>query len=198
MPDIDPAALSRPSVSLSTPVLSTKSLSGSGSGSLKTTKSGQIVPSRIDLEPLYTELKAAIGPEQWLIYKEATTEFFIGTTIPPSPSRLILNCFAGHFNQAEYSEQIDPILASQNGEKEHLHNQLIAAIYGNVTREMPEQGLASWVSTNDKPAATTSKPVTGDAAERRLKGDVMQLPARDRRRIKDLPQNDVCRPHFLL
>lgn len=57
---------------------------------------------------------------------------------------------------------------------------------------MPDQGLAPWVSANDKPTTTTgSKPVSGDAAERRLKGDVMQLPARDRRRIKDLVQNDV-------
>ncbi len=78
--------------------------------------------------------------------------------------------------------------------KEHYHNQLIAAIYGNVTREMPDQGLAPWVSANDKPsAAAGSKPVSGDAAERRLKGEVMQLPARDRRRIKDLVQNDVSR-----
>ena len=57
---------------------------------------------------------------------------------------------------------------------------------------MPDQGLAPWVSANDKPATSAgSKPVSGDAAERRLKGDVMQLPARDRRRIKDLAQNDV-------
>ncbi len=57
---------------------------------------------------------------------------------------------------------------------------------------MPDQGIAPWVSANDKPMATAgSKPVTGDAAERRLKGDVMQLPARDRRRIKDLVHNDV-------
>lgn len=57
---------------------------------------------------------------------------------------------------------------------------------------MPDQGLAPWVSANDKPSATTgSKPVSGDAAERRLKGEVMQLPARDRRRIKDLVHNDV-------
>jgi transcriptional coactivator HFI1/ADA1 len=57
---------------------------------------------------------------------------------------------------------------------------------------MPDQGPAPWVSANDKPVAPAgSKPVTGDAAERRLKGDVMQLPARDRRRIKELAQNDV-------
>ena len=56
---------------------------------------------------------------------------------------------------------------------------------------MPDQGLAPWVSANDKPSAPGTKPVTGDAAERRLKGDVMQLPSRDRRRIKDLAHNDV-------
>lgn len=98
----------------------------------------------------------------------------------------------GRLNQAEYSEKIDPILASETVEKEHCHNQLIAAIYGNVTREMPDQGLAPWVSANDKPTTGTgTKPVSGDAAERRLKGEVMQLPSRDRRRIKDLAQNDV-------
>jgi len=81
---------------------------------------------------------------------------------------------------------------SPDGSKEHYHNQLIAAIYANVTREMPDQGLAPWVSANDKPSTTAgSKPVSGDAAERRLKGEVMQLPSRDRRRIKDLVQNDV-------
>ncbi|KAJ4151074.1 hypothetical protein LMH87_011791 [Akanthomyces muscarius] len=169
MPDIDPAALSRPS-NISTPLLSTKSLSSFGSA--QKAKSSQI-PGRIDLEPLYSELKQAIGAEHWQIYKEATTEFFIGS-----------------LNQNEYSERIDPIIAGQNGEKDHLHNQLIAAIYGNVTREMPDQGLAPWVSSNDKPTASASKTVTGDAAERRLKGDVMQLPARDRRRIKDLTHNE--------
>lgn len=173
MPDIDPAALSRPSVSLSTPILSNKTPAGSISGAPKIAKSSQIIPARIDLEPLYTALKAAIGNEKWAIYKESTTEFLIG-----------------RLNQTEYSERIDPILAGP-GDKEHLHNNLIAAIYGNVTREMPDQGLAPWVSANDKPAATTGiKPVSGDATERRLKGDVMQLPTRDRRRIKDLVQND--------
>ncbi|KAH8911035.1 hypothetical protein BR93DRAFT_907884 [Coniochaeta sp. PMI_546] len=170
--DINPAALSsRPSISVSTPVLSTKSITVS---SLQKPKTSQLIPSRIDLEPIYTKLKSYIDPEQWPAYKEATTQFLVG-----------------RLNQAEYSERIDPILASETGEKEHYHNQLIAAIYGNVTREMPDQGLAPWVSANDKPTtATGTKPVSGDAAERRLKGEVMQLPSRDRRRIKDLVQND--------
>lgn len=100
----------------------------------------------------------------------------------------------GRLNQAEYSYIVEPILASEAGEKEHYHNQLFAAIYGNVTREMPDQGLAPWVSANDKPTTTQApKPPSGDATERKLKGEVMQLPSRDRRRIKDLIQNEVCR-----
>ncbi|KAI1270936.1 transcriptional regulator of RNA polII, SAGA, subunit-domain-containing protein [Xylaria sp. FL0933] len=177
MPDIDPAALSsRPSVSLSTPVL--KTITVSTPATQKIIKTSQIIPARIDLEPLYTSLKAAIGIEQWNTYKDATTQFVLG-----------------RLNQVEFSERVDPILASPNGEKVHLHNQLLAAIYGNLTREMPDQGLAPWVSANDKPAANAgAKPVTGDAAERRLKAEVMQLPSRDRRRIKDLSLNDFD-PH---
>ncbi|KAH8671380.1 transcriptional regulator of RNA polII, SAGA, subunit-domain-containing protein [Xylariales sp. PMI_506] len=171
MPDIDPAALSRPSVNLSTPILKSITVS---TPSAQKPKTSQIIPARIDLEPLYTALKSAIGSEQWTIYKESTTQFMLG-----------------RLNQVEYSERIDPILATPNGEKEHLHNQLIAAIYGNLTREMPDSGLAPWVSANDKPTTGVgAKPVTGDAAERRLKGEVMQLPSRDRRRIKELVVND--------
>lgn len=77
MPDIDPAALSRPAIGVSTPVLSSKTLGGAA-GSQKIIKSSQIIPARIDLEPLYTELKAAIAPDQWLTYKESTTEFLTG------------------------------------------------------------------------------------------------------------------------
>jgi transcriptional coactivator HFI1/ADA1 len=95
-------------------------------------------------------------------------------------------------NQLELSARIDCFIVTPAGEIEHLHNQLVSAIYGNVTREMPDHGVASWVSANDKPTAGAgSKPVTGDAAEQRLKTEVMQLPSRDRRRLKDLSQNEV-------
>lgn len=79
MPDIDinPAALSRPSVSLATPTLATKTLTLSGTGQ-KPAKASQIIPARIELEPLYTALKAAINPEQWILYKETVGEFFCG------------------------------------------------------------------------------------------------------------------------
>lgn len=82
MPDIDPAALSRPAVSLSTPTLSNRTLSITAPGSGKPVKTSQIIPARIDLEPLYAALKGAIGGEQWLIYKGSTAEFLIGTSGP--------------------------------------------------------------------------------------------------------------------
>ncbi|KAH8820945.1 transcriptional regulator of RNA polII, SAGA, subunit-domain-containing protein [Xylogone sp. PMI_703] len=172
MPDIDPAALSQPSVISTTPILPPKTINAPTPSSQKVSKSSH-VPPRIDLEPLYTALKQAIG-ENWGTYKESISLFVMG-----------------QLNQAELSARIDSFLLTPNGETEHLHNQLIAAIYGNVTREMPDHGVASWVSANDKPpTGAGSKPVSGDAAEQRLKTEVMQLPSRDRRRMKDLAQND--------
>lgn len=91
----------------------------------------------------------------------------------------------GHLNQSELSFQIDYYVTADPS-IEHLHNQLIAAIYGNVNRDSPEPGVAPWVSANDKPTVV-SKPVSGDVAELRLKTEVMQLPARDRRRLKGIP-----------
>lgn len=78
MPDIDPAALSRPSISLPTPTLASKTITVSAPGSQKVIKTSQIIPPRIDLEPLYTALKAAIPADQWLAYKEAISEFLLG------------------------------------------------------------------------------------------------------------------------
>lgn len=86
--DINPAALSsRPSISLTTPVMSTKSITVGSSQKPKGTTF--VIPSRIDLEPIYTKLKALIDPEKWPIYKEATTQFLIGT-VQPVPSGFLL------------------------------------------------------------------------------------------------------------
>lgn len=96
---------------------------------------------------------------------------------------------SGHLDQNELSLQIDHYVCADPNTG-HLHNQLIAAIYGNVLRDVPDQGVAPWVSANDKPTLL-SKPLAGDEAEQRLKREVMQLPARDRRRIKEV--TDVSR-----
>jgi transcriptional coactivator HFI1/ADA1 len=83
MVDINPAALSsRPSISLSTPVLSKQSINVSVPSIHKAPKTSQLIPARIDLEPIYTALKSSIGAEQWPTYKETITNFLIGTAPP--------------------------------------------------------------------------------------------------------------------
>ncbi|KAH0565478.1 hypothetical protein GP486_001138, partial [Trichoglossum hirsutum] len=189
MPDIDPAALSRSNITTQVSMVSlppVKPLSGSTTTTPKVTKPISITP-RIDLEPLYTSLKAAVG-EHWVAYKEAISLFVLG------PLVLSRDLTIGHLNQAELSARIDHFI-TRDTNTEHLHNQLLSAIYGNVTRDLPDHGVASWVSANDKPA-NVSKPVSGDAAEQRLKAEVMQLPARDRRRLKDIPPD--IDPHRML
>jgi hypothetical protein len=93
--------------------------------------------------------------------------------------------FLGQLNQEEFCLRTDHFLAVDPA-IEHLHNQLIVGIFTNVGRDPPEPGVAPFVSANDKPVALP-KPLSGDAAEQRLRTEVMQLPARDRRRLKDVP-----------
>ncbi|KAF7175333.1 hypothetical protein CNMCM7691_007924 [Aspergillus felis] len=167
---IDPATLSRTD-SASTATASSKTAAPGPVTTQKSTKALISVP-RLDLEPIYTELKAAIG-ENWAEYKESTTLFLLG-----------------HLNQNELASRVDHIICADQ-KTEHLHNNFICAIIGNLTRDLPDHGVASWVSANDKPSVV-SKPSSGDAAEARLKTEVMQLPPRDRRRIKAIPERD---PH---
>ncbi|KAJ5635537.1 Transcriptional coactivator SAGA-type complex Ada1/Tada1 [Penicillium longicatenatum] len=162
---IDPAALSR-SDSASNPA---KSATPNAAATVKSSRALNSVP-RLDLEHAYTDLKAAIG-DQWAEYKESTALFLLG-----------------HYNQNEYASRVDYILCA-DPKTEHLHNNFVCAILGNLTRDLPDHGVANWVSANDKPSMV-SKPISGDAAEQRLKTEVMQLPPRDRRRIKAIPERD--------
>ncbi|CAG7999728.1 unnamed protein product [Penicillium salamii] len=162
---IDPAALSR-NDSASNAI---KGTAPNGSASLKSSRALISVP-RLELEPVYTDLKAAIG-DKWAEYKEATALFLLG-----------------QYNQNEYASRVDYFLFA-DPKNEHLHNNFVCALIGNLTRDLPDHGVANWVSANDKPS-TVSKPVSGDAAEQRLKTEVMQLPPRDRRRIKGIPERD--------
>ena len=101
----------------------------------------------------------------------------------------------GGLNQNELSLRIDHYVTAEPN-TEHLHNQLIAVIYANSARDPPEPGVAPWVSANDKPTML-SKPVSGDRAEQRLKTEVMQLPARDRRRLKEVHEVSIPGVGFL-
>lgn len=102
----------------------------------------------------------------------------------------LLYCFLlGHLNQNEFTLRAAPLLAV-DPKRERLHNNFVCALLGNLTRDLPDHGVASWVSANDKPTVV-SKPASGDAAEQRLKTEVMQLPPRDRRRLKAIPEVSI-------
>src|SRR4051794_24426602 len=73
METFDPSALSR-SDTISTSVGAGKTVANSSSKSTKLANSFQ----RIDFEPLYTDLKAAIGAS-WSTYHDALTRFIRGT-----------------------------------------------------------------------------------------------------------------------
>jgi transcriptional coactivator HFI1/ADA1 len=71
-----------------------------------------------------------------------------------------------------------------------LHNSLLSALISNMMRDAPAAEVAPWVSASDKPNSVSKLPA-GDVNERRLKKEVMAISARERRRIKDVPDK-VC------
>ncbi|GAM86624.1 hypothetical protein ANO11243_046390 [Dothideomycetidae sp. 11243] len=165
-----------------TPPLSAKTLPGSALLAGKNAKLPTAVP-RIDTEPIYTALKAAIG-EHWTDYKTALSAFLVGK-----------------LNQAELTHIINPILASSTPSVQHgapptapaahLHNNLLTSLYANALyRDPPPEVTASWVLATDAPTSSTSKPShTGGANDKiddRNKREVMGLTVRDRRRIKSV------------
>lgn len=125
---------------------------------------------RIDVEPLYAAVKGSISDADWTIYKK-TLSFFL----------------LGNLNQEELSHKLSKILTTPA--LEHAHNALFTAIYANIWRDPPEAGIASWVSSSDKPTSGTVKG-TGDESEKRLKHEVMQLSRRERKRLKGIPAGE--------
>ncbi len=73
----------------------------------------------------------------------------------------------------------------------HLHNRMIATLLYNCSRDLPDQPVAPWVTAENKPA-NASKPMLPDAADQGLKAEVMLLPLRDRRRLKEMAEVRVA------
>lgn len=78
---MNPADLTLPSFS---PTLTSKTLPTPQSSAQK---NGKIPVPRVDLEPIYTQLKAALG-DQWADYKAAVNQFMLGTLMIPRVARL--------------------------------------------------------------------------------------------------------------
>ena len=154
-----------------TPTLSSTSLPGLSSLQTDLAKKPAAPRTpRIDVEPLYAAVKGAISDADWTAYKKALSFFLLG-----------------NLNQEELTFKLSKILTTPA--LEHAHNALFTAIYANVWRDTPEAGIASWVSSSDKPTSGTVKG-TGDESEKRLKYEVMQLSRRERKRLKTIPAGD--------
>ena len=108
---------------------------------------GRTLVERINVEPIYAQLKAALG-DQWSDYKATIAAFILGS-----------------LNQAELSWVLQPLLttlplASTDLSRPtasilQLHNQLITAIYANTLRDAPASEVAPWVVATDKPSSTS-------------------------------------------
>lgn len=132
---------------------------------------------RIDVEPLYNAVKSAISDADWATYKTTINDFLLGNR-----------------NQEEITRVLDRILSTPA--LEHAHNQLILAIFANAFRDPPEPGVVSWA--DDKVSGSgakggigkTSAQGDGAEAEKRLKGEIMSLPRRERKRLKALDKSE--------
>lgn len=159
----NPATLTR--LDTSSSINGTKNLSAAP----KSARASTTYP-RIDLEPIYIDLKDAIG-HRWDTYFDAITRFT-----------------RGELHQREFGDLTDEIIYASDHVL-HLHNKFICAIAFNSSRDSPEPGVAAWVTAaSDKSAATGSgkATVTSDAGEQRLKKEVMAIHARDRKRLKNV------------
>lgn len=125
---------------------------------------------RVDVEPLYAAVKGAVSDADWTVYKTSLSLFLLG-----------------NLNQEELTFKLSKILTTPA--LEHAHNALFTAIYANIWRDAPDAGIASWVSSSDKPSSGAVKG-TGDESEKRLKYEVMQLSRRERKRLKTIPAGD--------
>jgi transcriptional coactivator HFI1/ADA1 len=153
-----------------TPTLSSNPLPGLNVQTDLSKKPSAPRTPRVDVEPLYTAVKSAISDADWTIYKKSLSFFLLG-----------------NLNQQELTHKLSKILTTPA--LEHAHNTLFTAIYANIWRDQPEAGIASWVSSSDKPTSGTVKG-THDESEKRLKYEVMQLSRRERKRLKTIPAAD--------
>jgi transcriptional coactivator HFI1/ADA1 len=147
-----------------TPTLASASLPGL---SVSTDLTKKPSAPRVDVEPLYAAVKLSVSDADWTSYKKLLSAFFLG-----------------NLNQSELTHALSRILTT--AALEHAHNALFAAIFANVWRDAPEAGIASWVSSSDKPSSGVVKGVH-DESEKRLKYEVMQISRRERKRLKTIP-----------
>jgi transcriptional coactivator HFI1/ADA1 len=157
-----------------TPTLLSKLLPDLQPPKSESKKPAQMRAPRADVEPLYTTMKMSISDSDWTTYKTSINSFLLGK-----------------LNQEELTQRLDRILVTHF--LENAHNKFMMGIYFNLSRDAPEPGVASWVSSSDKPNSGVVKG-TGDESEKRMKHEVMQLHGRERKRLKTMHQASSAGP----
>lgn len=116
--------------------------------------------SRINIDDVMSKMQRHLGAN-WDQYRETLTTFLMGKLSRP-----------------EMVEQLSKLLKPRDT---RMHNYLLLAILANGFREMPpgeDQALSGWKQPQRK--------VTADTPSELLHKEILSLPARERKRIKNI------------
>lgn len=123
---------------------------------------------RLEVRQYHEALKSALTKENWVIYSEALNKFL-----------------TGRLSDGELIEEIGTFIKGPNI---RLHNILLSALISNTARDSPPTEVALWVTDGDDASSSATKPPGGDVTERKLKMEVMGISARERKRLKEVPE----------
>lgn len=155
------------------------------------TSGGKVQVERVNVEPMYKQLQKVLGKD-WEAYRNALKEFVLGNLSQNELSYFLQPIFVtaattGAAAAASSTSTTTDLLRTPAAVT-NLHNSFFIAVFANCQRDPPPTEVAPWVVATDKPAATAKSAGAGsgtnDKVEERLKHEVMQVHARDRKRIK--------------
>lgn len=161
----------------------------SASGQKNVAPGGKTQVERVNVEPMYKQLQKALGKDMEA-YRNALKDYMMGNMSQKELSYFIQPLFvtaaataASAPANSAATETFRTAAAITN-----LHNAFFISVCSNCQRDPPPSEVAPWVVATDKPAATAKSAGAGsgtnDKFEERLRSEVMQVHARDRKRIK--------------
>lgn len=130
--------------------------------------------SRIDVDSLMNEFRRELGPSKWEKYRDSLTHFLMGKL---SRAELV-KCLKENLGLSGY--------AMRN------HNTLVLSLLANACREAPpgtESSLAEWKATTRGGKARHTQI---DSTNDRMHKEILSLPVRERRRIKNIAKESAA------
>lgn len=167
--------------------------SSSSSAQKNGANGGKVQVERVNVEPMYKQLQKVLGKD-WEAYRTALKDFALGNLSQTELSYFLQPMFV---NAAAAAAASTTTSSSSSTALEafrtpaavtNLHNSFFVSVYSNCQRDPPPTEVAPWVVATDKPTTTAKSAGAGsganDKVEERLRHEVMQVHARDRKRIK--------------